>query len=135
VAVPRDLDVASGVAAALLAALAAVLTVPLSAALHDLLPAAGAVLPAQIAAIAVAAAAAAVLARTVRPLLPYFEVVAERSGPAMRALDPAPMAIGAFRVVEGAATRGSAAFAVFERRGGVWLATFLIVALLVWSVR
>jgi len=135
VAVPRDLDVASGAAAALVATLAAVLAVPLTAVVREQLSSSVAVLPGQVAIIAIAAAAAAILARTVRPLLPYFETVAERSTPAMRALDPAPLAIGAFRVIEGTATRSSAAFAVFERRGGVWLATALIVALLVWSVR
>jgi hypothetical protein len=135
VAVPRDLDVASGAVAALVAVFAAVLIVPLAGILRDLLPAAAGIQAGQIGAIAVVAAAAVVLARTVRPFLPYFEVVAERSGPAMRALDPAPVAIGAFRVLEGATTRSSAAFAAFERRGGVWLATFLIVALLVWAAR
>jgi hypothetical protein len=88
-----------------------------------------------IGAIAIGAAVAVVLARTVRPLLPYFEAAAERSGPAMRALDPAPIGVGAFRAIEAAATRSSVAFGIFERHAGVWLATVVIVGLLVWAAR
>lgn len=133
--VPADLDLASAIAAFLLALLATILLIPLESALRELLPARDAVSPAHIGAIAAGAALAVVLARTVRPLLPYFEIAAERSGPAMRALDPEPIAVGAFRAVEAAATRASTGFGVFERRAGVWLATVVIVGLLVWSVR
>jgi hypothetical protein len=135
VKVPRALDVASAAAAALVAVLAALLAVPMVAAMRTLFPAAPPPSLPQIVVVAALAAATAVLARTVRPLLPYFELAAEQSGPAIRALDPAPIAMGTFRVLEVAATRGGAAFAAFERRGGVWLATLLIVALLLWSVR
>lgn len=133
--VPADLDVASATCAFLLALLATLAVVPLEAALRGYLPGPGAVSPAHLGAIAAGAAIAVVLARTVRPLLPYFELAAERSGPAMRALDPAPVAVGAFRAVEAAATHASVAFGLFERRAGVWLAAAVIVALLVWSVR
>lgn len=133
--VPAGLDLASAIAAFGLALLATIMVVPLEAALRDHLPAPEAVSPAHIWAVAVGAALAVVLARTVRPLLPYFEIAAERSGPAMRALDPAPVGVGAFRAIEAAATRASAAFGLFERRAGVWLAAAVIVALLVWAAR
>lgn len=133
--VPRDLDAASGIAAFLLALLAAILVVPTEAAVRDQVHGPAAASPAHIAAIALAAALAVVLARTVRPLLPYFETAAERSGPAMRALDPVPIGVGAFRALEAAATRASAAFGVFERQAGVWVAAAVIVVLLIWAVR
>jgi hypothetical protein len=133
--VPPDLDLASAIAAFGLALLATIVVVPLEADLRTHLPGPGAITSTHIAAIAVGAALAVVLARTVRPLLPYFEAAAERSGPVMRALDPAPVGVGAFRAVEAAATRASTAFGLFERRAGVWLATAVIVALLIWAVR
>jgi hypothetical protein len=43
--------------------------------------------------------------------------------------------MAAFGYVERTATASSAAIALFERRAGVWLATLLIVALLVWATR
>ena len=133
--VPADLDIASAVVAFLLALLATIVVVPLEADLRRHLPAPAAISVAHIAAIAVGAALAVVLARTVRPLVPYFEAAAERSEPAVRALDPAPIGVGAFRAIEAAATRSSVAFGIFERRAGVWLATAVIVGLLVWAVR
>jgi hypothetical protein len=133
--VPTDLDLTSGLVAALLAFFAAVTTVPLEATVRERLSGPEALTPTHLLAMALVAAAAVILARTVRPLLPYVEAIAERSGPVMRALDPAPIGLGALGVLEAATTRGAAAFALFERRGGVWLATALIVGLLVWSVR
>jgi hypothetical protein len=133
--VPPGLDIASATGAFGLALLATLVVVPLEADLRRHLPAPDAVTPAHIAAIAIGAALAVVLARTVRPLIPWFEAAAERSGPAMRALDPAPVAVGAFRALEAAATRASVAFGIFERRAGVWLATAVIVALLIWVAR
>lgn len=133
--VPPDLDVASAVASFGLALLAMLVTIPLEADLREHLTAPGTITSVHIAAIAGGAAIAVVLARTVRPLLPYFEAVAERSGPAMRALDPAPLGVGLFRLIERAAMRSSVAFATFERRAGVWLATAVIVAVLVWAAR
>jgi hypothetical protein len=133
--VPAGLDLASAISAFLLALLATIIVVPLEAALRAHLPAPEAISATHIGAIAGGAALAVVLARTVRPLLPYFEAAAERSGIVMRALDPAPIAVGAFRTLELAATRANVAFGLFERRAGVWLATAVILALLVWSVR
>lgn len=80
-------------------------------------------------------------AQLMRPLgmagvvMPRLEAVAERARPVMRALDPAPLGVGLFRAIELAATRASVAFATFERRAGVWLATAVIVAVLVWVAR
>jgi len=133
--VPGTLDLASAIAALGLALLATIVVVPLEADMRRHLPAPEAISPVHIGAIAIGAALAVVLARTVRPLLPYFEAAAARSGPAMRALDPAPIGVGAFRAIEAGARRSSVAFGIFERRAGVWLATAVIVGLLVWAVR
>lgn len=133
--VPPDLDIASAFSAFGLALLATLVTIPLEVDLREQLPAPEALTSAHIAAVAVGAALSVVLARTVRPLLPYFEAVAERSGPAMRALDPAPLGVGLFRLIERAAVRSSVAFATFERRAGVWLATAVIALVLVWVAR
>lgn len=133
--VPAGLDLASAIAALGLALLATLVVVPLEADLRLHLPAPETISAAHIGAVAIGAALAVVLARTVRPLLPYFEAAAERSGPAMRALDPAPIGVGAFNAIEAGATRSSVAFGIFERRAGVWLATAVIVGLLVWAVR
>jgi len=133
--VPPGLEVASALVAFGLALLATIVAIPLEADLREHLSAPEAITGAHVAAIAVGAALSVVLARTVRPLLPYFEAVAERSGPAMRALDPAPLGVGLFRLIEQSATRASVAFATFERRAGVWLATAVIAAVLVWAAR
>lgn len=133
--VPAGLDAASALAALLLAVLAAMLLVPLDATVRLVARGPGAIAAPPLVAIALAAAATVTLARTVRPLLRYFEVAAERSGPLMRALDPVPIAVGAFRGIEASATRGAGAFSLLEERAGVWAATLLIVALLIWAVR
>lgn len=134
--VPAGLDVASGVVALLLAALGSVVTVAaLEPVVHQHLAAGTAADPALVLAIAAVAALIVILARTVRPLLPYLELVAERSGPVIRVLDPVPVGVGVFRTLEATTVRANAAFGLFERRAGVWLATLLIVGLLVWAVR
>jgi hypothetical protein len=134
--VPTGLDVASGVAALLLAALGSVVTVAgLEPVVAEHLASRAAADPTLVLAIAGVAALIVILARTVRPLLPYLELVAERSGPAIRVLDPVPVGVGVFRALEATTVRANAAFGLFERRAGVWLATMLIVGLLVWAVR
>lgn len=133
--VPRTLDVASALAALLLALLASIVLIPLEATVRAGVDGAATLTSVHLLAFAAAATFAVTLARVVRPLLPYFELFAERSEPLMRALDPVPVAVGAFRAVETAATRGSSVFALFEQRAGVWLATVLIVGLLVWAAR
>lgn len=134
--VPTGLDVASGVAALLLAALGSIVTVAgLEPVVTEHLAARTAADPTLVLVIAGVAALIVILARTVRPLLPYLELVAERSGPAIRVLDPVPVGVGVFRTLEATTVRANAAFGLFERRAGVWLATILIVGLLVWAVR
>lgn len=133
--IPPDLDLASALVAVLLAALATIVLVAVDATVRSVVPGPAVLGAGHVVAIALAAAITVVLARIVRPLLPYLEVAAERSGALMRALDPVPIAVGAFRTLEASATSGSRAFALFEQRGGVWLATVLIVGLLVWAVR
>lgn len=133
--VPLALTVSSAVAAVLLSIGASAVVVPLERTAGLVLPGPEALDGPRLASISVVAAFAVVLARVARPLLPRLEALAERSGPAMRALDPVPLGVGAFRAVEATAIRASAAFGLFEQRAGVWLATVLIVVLLVWAVR
>jgi hypothetical protein len=135
--VPPDLDATSALVALLLAALsAALVAIPLTDVVREQLgdrdAASSAIL---IAGMAGGATLVVVLARTVGPLLPFFEMLAERSRPAIRTLDPVPVGVGTFRALEATATRASWAFGLFERRAGVWLATLLIVGLLAWAVR
>ncbi|MGH2379465.1 MAG: hypothetical protein ACRDGT_13475, partial [Candidatus Limnocylindria bacterium] len=132
-AVPAGLDVVSGIAALLVAGLAAVGTVALEPVAREELAPRIAMDLALVGSVAAVAAAVVVLARTVRPLLPYLELLAERSRPAIRVLDPVPVGVGVFRALELATVRANSAFGLFESRAGVWLATTLIVALLVWA--
>ena len=133
--VPPGLDIASGIGALLLAVLGSAVTVALEPIAREHVASRTASDPLLLGAIAATATLVVVLARTVRPLLPYLELVAERSGPAIHVLDPVPVGIGIFRTLEVATVRANAAFALFEGRAGVWLATVLIVGLLVWAVR
>jgi hypothetical protein len=131
--VPAGLDVTSGIAALMIAALGAAATLALEPAVRGQLAPRIATDLVLLVTVAGTAAAVVILARTVRPLLPYLELVAERSRPAIQVLDPVPVGIGIFRTLELATVRANAAFALFESRAGVWLATSLIVALLVWA--
>jgi hypothetical protein len=131
--VPAGLDVTSGIAALLVAALGAAGTVALEPVAREQLAPRIATDLVLVGTVAGTAAAVVILARTVRPLLPYLELVAERSRPAIRVLDPVPVGVGIFRTLELATVRANAAFGLFESRAGVWLATSLIVALLVWA--
>ncbi len=133
--VPVSLYAVSAIVAVLLAVLSAVVAVPLVGVVRETLPGSVSLDAPRVVAVAAVAALAVILARSVRPLLPLLETVAERSGPAMRALDPVPIGVGAFRALSASAARASAAFGLFEQRAGVWLATALIVALLAWAVR
>jgi hypothetical protein len=85
--------------------------------------------------VAVLATLLVIVARTVRPLLPDISPLASPLQRFVWAADPVPAGIGAFRALERAVTETSRGFALFERHAGVWLATVLIVALLVWSAR
>jgi hypothetical protein len=133
--VPVSLIASSTVVVLLLAALAAICAVPLEAIARDLMLTTRTLDGAQVVAIAASAAVAVILARAGRPVLPYLEAIAERSERAMAALDPVPIGVGVFRALEAATARSSIAFGAFEARAGVWLATLLIAALLVWAVR
>ncbi|MBU6424487.1 MAG: hypothetical protein KGJ98_11495 [Chloroflexota bacterium] len=133
--VPLGLAVVSAIVAILLATFATMVAVPITDVVGSVVPTRQPLDAIGVSAVADIAAAAVILARTARPLLPLLERVAARSGPAMRALDPVPIGVGAFGALGAVAERASAAFGLFEQRAGVWLATLLIVALLVWAVR
>ncbi|MEK6620636.1 MAG: hypothetical protein AABZ26_06670, partial [Chloroflexota bacterium] len=118
--VPPDLDVTSALAAFLATLLAAaVLAVPLAAVVRDQLTDEAIASPLLVVGIAVAGTLLVVLARTVRPILPYVELAAGRSRPAISALDPVPLGVGTFRAIEIGAGRASVAFGLFEQRAGV----------------
>ena len=85
--------------------------------------------------VAVIATLLVVVARTVRPLLPDVSPLALPLQRFVWAADPVPAGIAGFRSLERAVTVTSRGFSLFERHAGVWLATVLIVALLVWSSR
>jgi hypothetical protein len=132
--VPAGLDAVSLVAALLVAGLCSILTVALEPTVRDHIVPRIATDLVLVGTVAAVATLVVVLARTVRPLLPYLEMLAERSRPAIGVLDPVPVGVGVFRTLEVFTVRASAAFALFEGKAGVWLAATLIVGLLVWSV-
>jgi hypothetical protein len=76
-----------------------------------------------------------VIARSVRPFMPDLAPVAARLREWTAVADPVPAANAAFGALDVLTSRATAAFSLFEQRAGVWLATVLIVAVLVWSVR
>ena len=76
-----------------------------------------------------------VVARSVQPFVPDLTPFAARLRDLVTIFDPVPAGLTLFQALDVATSRTSNAFAAVERRGGVWLATGLIVILLVWSVR
>jgi hypothetical protein len=76
-----------------------------------------------------------VVARSVRPFVPDLTPLAVRLRELVTIFDPVPAGLTIFRFLDIATSRTSDTFAAVERHGGVWLATGLIVILLVWSVR
>jgi hypothetical protein len=76
-----------------------------------------------------------VVARSVRPFVPDLGPLAERLRRAIAIADPVPAGLAAFAALDGAVSRTTRVFGLFEQRAGVWLATLLIAAVLVWSVR
>ena len=76
-----------------------------------------------------------VIARSVRPFMPDLAPVAARLREWTAVADPVPAANAAFAALDVVTSRATAAFSLFEQRAGVWIATILIVAVLVWSVR
>ena len=76
-----------------------------------------------------------VVARSVRPFMPDLAPLAERLRVITALADPVPAGQAAFAALDAITSRTTAAFNLFEQRAGVWLATILIIAVLVWSVR
>jgi hypothetical protein len=133
---PPDLDIAAAVAALLSTALvASLLSLPLPDALAVLHRPIDVIDPVVALGAVVVATILVIAARTLRPLLPDLDTLAERLQRIVWAADPVPAGAATFRALERAVTIASAGFAVFEQRAGVWLAAVLIVALLVWSTR
>jgi len=75
------------------------------------------------------------VARSLRPFMPDLAAFAARLRDLIAIADPVPAGHAAFAALDVVASRTTATFGLFERRAGVWLATLLIVGLLVWSVR
>ena len=76
-----------------------------------------------------------VIARSLRPFVPDLARFAERLGSFMAVADPVPAGQAAFSALDAIVSRTTATFNLFEQRAGVWLATVLIIVVLVWSVR
>jgi hypothetical protein len=76
-----------------------------------------------------------VVARSLRPFVPDLAPFGERLREVIAVADPVPAGHAAFAALDVVASRTASTFNLFEQRAGVWLATLLIVALLVWSVR
>lgn len=75
------------------------------------------------------------VARSIRPFMPDLEPVAVRLRELIAVADPVPAGQLAFAALDAITSRAASIFNLFEQRAGVWLATFLIIAVLVWSVR
>jgi hypothetical protein len=76
-----------------------------------------------------------VIARSLRPFIPDVRPFAARLRDLIAIADPVPAGHAAFAALDAIASRTAATFSLFEQRAGVWLATLLIIAVLVWSVR
>lgn len=76
-----------------------------------------------------------VVARSLRPFIPDLAPFAGRLGGLIAVADPVPAGQAAFAALDVVASRSATVFNLFEQRAGVWLATMLIIAVLVWSVR
>jgi len=76
-----------------------------------------------------------IVARSLRPFIPDLAPLAERLRTAIAIADPVPAGQAVFATLDAIVSRSTATFNLFERRAGVWLATVLIIGLLIWSVR
>ncbi|HEV2249726.1 MAG TPA: hypothetical protein VGT60_04385 [Candidatus Limnocylindria bacterium] len=76
-----------------------------------------------------------VIARSLRPFMPDLAPFAARLRSIIAIADPVPAGHAAFAALDAIASRTTATFNLFEQRAGVWLATLLIIGVLVWSVR
>ena len=138
--VPLELDAAAAAVAFLATVLLAILlSIPLYQGVSEAVgkPFAPAVAGAGLLVPAIAAFATlfVVVARSIRPFVPDLTAVSVRLRRLVMILDPIPAGLTVFRVLDVATSTTADAFTALERRGGVWLATGLIVILLVWSVR
>jgi hypothetical protein len=75
------------------------------------------------------------VARSLRPFVSDLAPFAQRLRDVIAIADPVPAGTAAFAALDLVASRAASTFNLFEQRAGVWLATVLIVAVLVWSVR
>ena len=75
------------------------------------------------------------IARSIRPFMPDLEPVAVRLRELIAVADPVPAGQFAFAALDAITSRTASIFNLFEQRAGIWLATVLIIAVLVWSVR
>lgn len=139
-AVPLELDAAAAAAAFLATVLLALLlavplyqgvTVVVGRPFAPAVSGAGLFVPA----IAALATLLVVIARSLRPFVPDPTAFAGHLRELVGVFDPVPAGLTLFRVLDIATSRTTGAFSALERRGGVWLATGLIVILLAWSVR
>lgn len=139
-AVPLELDAAAAAVAFLTTVLLAVLlAVPLYQAVtivagrpfSAVVAGAGSFVPA----LAAFATLFVVVARSIRPFIPDLAPLVARLREIVAIFDPVPAGLTVFRVLDVSTSRASEAFGALERRGGVWLATGLIVILLAWSIR
>jgi hypothetical protein len=133
---PLELEVAAAIIALVASVLLGlVVEVPIADALSQMGRALGPVDPLQLLAAIVISTVTVVAAGALRPIVPDLEAIAARLQRFVWAADPVPAGVIAFRALERAVTLSSSAFGLFEQRAGVWLATVLIVALLIWSTR
>ena len=138
--VPLGLDAMSVAAALGVSVLLALLAaVPLYRGVTETLgrqfSAAAANAPLAVTAIVAAATLLVVIGRSTRPFMPDLAPLASRLREAIAVADPVPAGLAAFAALDAAGSRAASLFAAFEQRAGVWLATILIIAVLVWSVR
>jgi len=75
------------------------------------------------------------IARSIRPFMPDLEPIMVRLRELIAVADPVPAGQFAFAALDGITSRTASIFNLFEQRAGIWLATVLIIAVLVWSVR
>ena len=133
---PLDLEITGAIAALISTSLLAiVLDVVVPDTLEQLGRPLEAIDPVGALATVVVATILVIAAATLRPFVPNLEAVASRLQRLVWAADPVPAGVESFRGLERVVTLATNAFALFEQRAGVWLATVLIVALLVWSTR
>jgi hypothetical protein len=133
---PLDLEIAAAAAALIAAALLAILLeLPITNALAQNGRPLGPLDPLVALTGVVVATLLVVAAGAVRPFVPNLDAVTARLQRFVWGADPVPVAVLGFSFLDRAVTLTTGIFAFLEERAGVWVATVLIVALLVWSTR